>query len=537
VGLIAATHAAGACSSTASSAGSSGNDAGGDGGTGNTSSDAAGDVGAACGNNHLDGGETCDDGNTVDGDTCSADCSTSHSVLYVDETASGANDGSTWADAFNRLTLALQAAQKGSNIWIARGRYTPSTAGGSRNASFVTPDGVGLYGGFTGSETGITERNSAPSLTVLGGDLNGDDTAGQKADNSYRVIQPLGSLLIDGITVSGGYGDSASAGSGSAIYIGETVDASVAAIDLILRNVVFEDNHALAGTSPSGGAIFFNSGDTPARLIVEDCQFHDNSATVGGAIYVQQPAATITRSVFENNTAVTDGGAVFTNAWSTLEVEDSTFRGNQASQGYGGAIGTYYIGGDLTVRRSTFENNTGTRGGAIGFTSNGMTLRVSDALFVSNTADDGGAVFSSMGSGTEQPAGAELVNVTAYGNSSPANGAVASSSAPLSVVNSIVWGSTSALSPPHFSGDGTLSVTFSDVEGSALVPGLGNMNADPGFVGVPTDFELGSTSPCIDVADDSIASTMDLAGNPRVNVPLEGADGTSADLGAYEFQP
>jgi len=534
-GLLVAMQGAGACSSTASSPGKSSSDAGDVGGS--AGSDAGNEAGLSCGDGSQDDSETCDDGNTLDGDTCSADCSVSHAIIYVDQNASGAKDGSSWTDAYDNLTLALEAAQRGNNLWVAAGRYTPTGPGGSRNASFVTPDAVSLYGGFAGTETEIAQRSSNASLTVLSGDLNGDDAAGQKADNSYQVIRPLGTLSINGFTVRGGNGDLASAGSGNGIYIGGIDDPNVLAIDLIVRNVVFEDNHALVGSSPSGGAIFFNAGDKPARLIVEDCHFSENSATVGGAIYAQQAGTTIARSVFENNTATTDGGAVFTNAYSTLDVDDSIFLGNEAAAGYGGAIGTYFIAGDLTVRRSTFEANSGAHGGAIGFTSNGASLLVSDTLFVSNTATEGGAVFSGMGFGSEQPAGAELINVTAYANSSPASGAVADSSAPLSVVNSIVWSSTSSLAPPHFSGTGTLTVTFSDVEGSSVLPGIGNLNVDPAFAGAPTDFQLRSTSPCIDVGDDSVASETDIEENPRVNVPLEGADGTSSDLGAYEFQP
>ncbi len=46
-------------------------------------------------------------------------------ILYVDAGASGANDGSVWADAFTDLQDALAAAARGDEIWVAEGVYKP----------------------------------------------------------------------------------------------------------------------------------------------------------------------------------------------------------------------------------------------------------------------------------------------------------------------------------------------------------------------------------------------------------------------------
>lgn len=46
-------------------------------------------------------------------------------VIYVDSAASGANNGSGWAGAYNYLQDALDGAAYGDEIWVAQGMYKP----------------------------------------------------------------------------------------------------------------------------------------------------------------------------------------------------------------------------------------------------------------------------------------------------------------------------------------------------------------------------------------------------------------------------
>ena len=122
------------------------------------------------------------------------------SVLYVDDDAPVAGDGTSWATAYNDLQDALGAANPGDEIWVAAGIYTPDRGTGDRNATFQLIIGVAIYGGFAGGETDLGQRDAATNVTILSGDLadaddtGGDDTGGigQRVDGGFDVCQRTG---------------------------------------------------------------------------------------------------------------------------------------------------------------------------------------------------------------------------------------------------------------------------------------------------------------------------------------------------------
>ncbi len=85
-------------------------------------------------------------------------------IWYVDEAATGSNNGNTWGDAFTDLQSALAAAANGDNILVAAGTYYPTT-GTDRNLSFNLKPGVDLYGGFPSGGAPTPTRASTPQCS------------------------------------------------------------------------------------------------------------------------------------------------------------------------------------------------------------------------------------------------------------------------------------------------------------------------------------------------------------------------------------
>ena len=108
-----------------------------------------------------------------------------------------------------------------------------------------------------------------------------------------------------------------------------------------------------------------------------------------------------------------------------------------------------------------------------------------------------------------------------------------------SLKNSIVYGNNSSASCPsglgNFCGYTTpISVTYSDIGGSSVYPGIGNINADPLFVDPENDdYHLQLGSPCIDAGDPNpIYNDPEDPNNP--GMALYPALGTVRnDMGAY----
>ncbi|MEL6431277.1 MAG: right-handed parallel beta-helix repeat-containing protein [Planctomycetota bacterium] len=117
-------------------------------------------------------------------------------TLFVDAgLAAGANDGSSWADAYQGpqgLHAALAAAQPGTEIWLAQGRYTPSSTGDRCDHFAILHERVVIRGGFAGFEASPIERPPVgDARTLLTGDLSGDDDVSltNGSDNSHLLVR------------------------------------------------------------------------------------------------------------------------------------------------------------------------------------------------------------------------------------------------------------------------------------------------------------------------------------------------------------
>src|SRR4051812_26701797 len=98
-------------------------------------------------------------------------------IIFVKANASGANDGTSWANAYTKLQDALTTAASGNQIWVAAGTYYPDKGAGLTdndvNLSFNLKSGVAIYGGLVGTETQLSERNWQTNVSILSGDIDG----------------------------------------------------------------------------------------------------------------------------------------------------------------------------------------------------------------------------------------------------------------------------------------------------------------------------------------------------------------------------
>jgi predicted outer membrane repeat protein len=360
-------------------------------------------------------------------------------VIFVANGASGNNDGSSWADAFNSLQGALAAAAEADTIWVKAGIYAPGGPGDDSTATFLLSKNVALFGGFAGTETELAGRDPAAYVTILSGDLNGDDIPGDldsnRTGNALTVMTVAGSLtgatIIDGFTIAGGHavgGDSEfyfRRGGGMFLFGAPTVS-----------NCIFTENYADA----EGGALYFQ-GPFAEGTQIENCVFENNRAGGDGgafmASYCPGEGIFINDCDFSNNYAREQGGAVklFN---TTCHFDQTSFSGNAARKA-GGAIDSRGSFDDVLVVATDciFEQNRSRSGAALRFNPQGIlsvynnslqisgcTFEQNEAMLIDNTVNgtaQGGALHLILSQGSND-ATATIENCVFTQNTAARNG-------------------------------------------------------------------------------------------------------------------
>jgi parallel beta-helix repeat protein len=243
-------------------------------------------------------------------------------VIYVDNNATGANDGTSWTNAYVYLQDALadaNSADKPVEIRVAQGIYKPDQgadvpypptwpANLDYRATFNLINGVTIKGGYAGfAEQDPNFRDIELYKTILSGDLNGDDVdvndpgdlfdAPKRGDNRSNVLTGSNTdatAVLDGFTISGGaiwvipfrriIGGSPAGGAGMLIFSGNPT----------LINCTFTDN--VTGNSGGGLLLYDNSNPT-----LTNCTFTRNYAESGGGIFSSGSSPTLIDCMFDNN--------------------------------------------------------------------------------------------------------------------------------------------------------------------------------------------------------------------------------------------
>jgi hypothetical protein len=276
---------------------------------------------------------------------------------YVNHQSKAAGDGRAWTTAFRSVSDALSAASKDDEIWVAQGTYHPDASDPAK--SFLLKEDVAVYGGFSGKETRLEQRNFRRNVTILSGNIG----KGDRTKNTKTIIMGADRAVLDGFTVSDAYGTD--------VPRMHLVPADILKNDMIVgggmrnfmtsptvRNTVFKNNY-----SPKGGAVynvhkpgadqanFINvdfidnvaelrgggvSNDLGAMPRFINCRFIGNrSNDKGGALYNDFAASPLVlNALFTGNSAVS-AGAIGNDGGSAPLLVNVTIAGNRASSGLG----------------------------------------------------------------------------------------------------------------------------------------------------------------------------------------------------------
>jgi len=283
-------------------------------------------------------------------------------IIFVDADATGANDGSNWANAYNYLQDALADANSNpdvNEIWVAQGTYKPDANSsypggtGDREATFQLINDVGIHGGLAGTETSLDKRDWRTYETILSGDIGA-------VANSYHVVTGSGTdanTILDGFTITGGNAD--------------------------------------AAYPHSSGGGMFNDNGSPT---VTNCTFSGNWAQSndGGGMFNYASNPTLTNCTFSGNSAGYGGGGMYNDSNSTPTLTNCMFNGNSA--GYGGGGMCNDSNSSPTLTNCTFSGNAAEYGGGIYNDSNSPVM--TNCILWGNTASLGSQIYNETSSPT-----------------------------------------------------------------------------------------------------------------------------------------
>ena len=279
-------------------------------------------------------------------------------VIYVDDDATGANDGTSWENAYVYLQDALadaNSAEKPVEIRVAQGVYKPdqgkNQTPGDREATFQLVNGVALKGGYAGfGKADPNARGFGRDETVLSGDLKGNDVEVRdprdlaneltRSDNSYHIIN-AGELapdaVLDGLTIT-------SANANGPSYPDDSGGGMLCNSNTTLLNCTFTSNFAVA----SGGGM----RNFEASVSLMNCAFLHNSAHFGGGVYNQSRRL---EPIPRGNLAQSGDGIHSQDTGPEVTIADCTFAHNSAE----GGGGMYNVGPVRRMTNCVFIDNWG----------------------------------------------------------------------------------------------------------------------------------------------------------------------------------
>ncbi|MBK7938736.1 MAG: hypothetical protein IPJ82_17345 [Lewinellaceae bacterium] len=250
--------------------------------------------------------------------------------------------------------------------------------------------GVELYGGFAGTETTINQRNYETNVTILSGDISGNDIAGDftqnRTDNVLHVVNvqngnPANRSVVDGFRIIGGN----TSNNANDPDLNQRGGGILAQAKLTVRNCYFTNNFGRAGGCIAALA------SAGSGLIAYNCIFDGNYSTSQSAgIHLRQvTSADINHCIFRNN--LTNRGCLYPETSTNVTIDSCLFEYNEAGASqFGAAMFTWQS--NFTLSNSIIKHNSATN--AAGMYNDGRekisSFVIDNCLFDSNTVSSYG---------------------------------------------------------------------------------------------------------------------------------------------------